>query len=91
MIKVIVRCSFCTHPFVPVADPALGDLVMLDAAGKLCCDDCLHSRCGFGHPFESEADMCEFLMDTYDEVDSYGDPDAAYDQLRDMADLELTS
>lgn len=94
MIKVTVRCSFCTHPFAPIADPALGDLVMLDNAGKLCCDDCLHPRCGFGHAFESEADTCESLMDMcdpYDEVDGYGDPDAACDRLRDMADLELTS
>ena len=94
MIRVTAHCTFCTHSFVPATDPTQGGLIMDDAAGNLCCDDCLHPRCGFGHATEDEANTCETLMDLcdpYDDEPSYGDSDAAYEGWRDHHMLELSS
>lgn len=94
-VRITARCYYCTHTFTIQVDP-FGQLGAEDASGRLCCEDCYCSDCGGGHVTAAEAKQCEYLHDYAscagpDEFASYGDPDAAYDRLRDMADLELTS
>src|SRR5687768_15386418 len=100
-VRITGRCHYCTHRFVIEVDP-FGQLGAEDRDGKLCCEDCFCVDCGGGHYTDAEAAQCAYLADyaacaTPDEDEfvgwleqaSYGDPDAAYDRLREMNDLEL--
>lgn len=95
-VRITARCHYCTHSFTVEVDP-FGQLGAEDRDGKLCCEDCFCPDCGGGHYTDAEAAQCAYLADyascaDADEFASYGDPDAAYDGLRDqMMDLELTS
>jgi acetone carboxylase gamma subunit len=101
--RIFARCYYCAHRFELHRDP-FGALDGEDREGRLCCEDCFCPDCTGGHATEAEANHCQYLHDYANPVDtddeftdwleqaSYGDPDAAYDRLRDdVMDLELTS
>lgn len=86
-ITITAYCSFCARKF-DATDTAVmkarGSSKVVDGIvcegvdGRLCCDDCLCSNCGSGHPTDADYDQCE-LGDAAG-VDTF-DPDRLRDLL----------
>jgi hypothetical protein len=74
-------CTHCASSFTPTIAPD-GAPEYTDAAGMVCCNQCLCTVCGHGHPTRGERKYClaEFNEGGRDAVD----PDAAYEAARDL-------
>lgn len=83
----VLVCRYCDETFVPTPDPSGdGSVWDRDANEQPCCDDCHCPKCLTGHYPDQDCPAAPEPADrdtvAREEAAVYGNPDAAYDALR---------
>lgn len=88
-VTVTAKCTFCARKFTSLnattasdAQGVLDDLVMDDIViddlhGRICCQDCCCTYCGYGHSTDREREMCDNSTEHWDT--SFDRSDDLYD------------